>query len=381
MAPPRPAPPSANQIDVTAVSVAEPDREHQRGRDDREPGEDEQQRLAVHRTSVAAVRDEIATSPGASTDRRPRIIRAIAGPPIRPRPASVALGLVVVAAMAACSDTAATTPPPRSAAHARSEAPLPASPSASPAPVPLTVRPAGYRLSAPVQRAAAVAAPGTGSDVYVLGGLDEAGSSASGVFRLDVGSGRLSSVGVVPSPFHDAAAAELGGRILVFGGGAASGTDLVQSVDPGTGSASIVGHLPAALSDLTAATVTGPGSGVYLIGGWDGAAANRTIWRTTDGRRFSMAGHLPAGLRYAAAAAAGSTIVVAGGEVNDRPVATVYAFDTTTGRVRRLPDLPDPVGHAAAFSAGGVVYLLGGMDAAGAAVSTVTAVDPFAGTV
>ncbi len=283
--------------------------------------------------------------------------------------------------MAACSGTAATTPPPRSAAHTRSEAPLPTSPSASPAPVPLTVRPAGYRLSAPVQRAAAVAAPGTRSDVYVLGGLDEAGSSASGVFRLDVGSGRLSSVGVVPSPFHDAAAAELGGRILVFGGGAASGTDLVQSVDPETGSSSIVGHLPAALSDLTAATVTGPGSGVYLIGGWDGVAANRTIWRTTDGRRFSAAGHLPAGLRYAAAAAAGSTIVVAGGEVNDRPVATVYAFDTTTGRVRRLPDLPDPVGHAAAFSAGGVVYLLGGMDAAGAAVSTVTAVDPFAGTV
>ncbi|MGZ4124730.1 MAG: outer membrane protein assembly factor BamB family protein [Actinomycetota bacterium] len=285
---------------------------------------------------------------------------------------------MALAAIAACTTTAPTS---TSSAHATSEAPVLASPSASPVPASLSVRRAGYRLAAPVQRAAAVAAPGTGSGVYILGGLDRAGSSANGVFRLDVASGRLSSVGVVPSAFHDAAAADVAGRILVFGGGAASGTDLVQSVDPGTGSASIVGHLPAALSDLTAVTVTGPGAGVYLIGGWDGSAANRTIWRTTDGRRFSAAGRLPTGLRYAAAAAVGSTIVVAGGEVNDRPVATVYAFDTTTGRVRRLPDLPDPVGHAAAFADGGVVYLLGGLDAAGTAVSTVTSVDTSTGTV
>jgi outer membrane protein assembly factor BamB len=202
------------------------------------------------------------------------------------------------------------------------------------------------------------------------------------VFRLDISTGTLSGIGAVPSAFHDAAAAGLGGRILVFGGGATSGTDLVQSVDPASGAASIVGHLPTALSDLTAATVTsGASAGVYLIGGWDGSAANRTIWRTTDGRRFTEAGRLPIGLRYASAAAVGSTIVVAGGEVNDRPVATVYAFDTTNGRVRRLPDLPDALGHAAAFADEGVVYVLGGQDAAGRAVPSVTEIDPSAGTV
>jgi outer membrane protein assembly factor BamB len=321
-------------------------------------------------------------TPDAALDWSPRIIRAIACPPIPRRRASFAfaLALLVVSALGGCTTsrsptvTSASTGP-----RTRSPASPPAS--ASPSGVALAVHRAAYRLTAPVQRAVAVAGPREGA-VYVLGGLDAAGASAGGVFRLDPRTGALSPVGSVPSAFHDAAAAELGGRILVFGGGSSSGTDLVQSVDVASGSAAIVGHLPEALSDLTAATVTtGARRAIYLVGGWNGSAASRTMWRTTDGRRFTAAGRLPVGLRYASAAAVGSTIVVAGGEVNDRPVADVYAFDTSTGRVRRLPDLPDPVGHAAAFADGGLVYVLGGVDAAGNAVSRVTAIDPAAGTV
>jgi Kelch motif protein/putative pyrroloquinoline-quinone binding quinoprotein len=310
--------------------------------------------------------------------RARRIIRAIAWPSIPHRRTSAALALLVVWTLGACSTA---TPASHATAPPSGTAFAPAASSASPAPVVLAVRRAAYRLTAPVQRAVAVAGPG-GAAVYVLGGLDAAGASAGGVFRLDPLTGTLSAVGSVPSAFHDAAAAVLGGRILVFGGGASSGTDLVQSVDIATGSASIAGHLPEPLSDLTAATVTtGPGAGIYLVGGWDGSTASRTIWRTVDGRRFTAVGRLPIGLRYASAAAVGPTIVVAGGQVNDRPVADVFAFDTTTGRVRRLPDLPGPIGHAAAFAVAGEAYVLGGIDAAGRAVSTVTAIDPAAGTV
>jgi outer membrane protein assembly factor BamB len=295
-----------------------------------------------------------------------------------PRRTAVALALALACTLTACGTNggAAVSGP------ASGRAPVPAgSSSTAAAPGALVVRRAGFRLDAPVQRAAAVAEPGT-NDVLVLGGLDEAGSSASGVFRLALGSGRLSEIGAVPSAFHDAAAAALGGRVVVFGGGASSGTDLVQAVDPSTGAGSIVGHLPAALSDLTAATVAeGPGRGVYLIGGWDGSVSERTLWRTTDGRRFVAAARLPVGLRYASAAAVGSTLVVAGGEANGRPTAAVYAVDTSSGTVRRLPDLPSPIGHAAAFALDGVVYVAGGQDAAGDAVPTVTAIDPSSGTV
>ena len=53
----------------------------------------------------------------------------------------------------------------------------------------------------------------------ILGGLDSPEASVSGVFQLDGNSGRLSEVGSLSGPLHDAAAAVLGDRVLVFGGG------------------------------------------------------------------------------------------------------------------------------------------------------------------
>src|SRR6266496_3359101 len=47
------------------------------------------------------------------------------------------------------------------------------------------------------------------------------------------------------------------------------------------------------------ATVNGT---VYLFGGWDGSSVNATIYSTTDGTHFRVAGRLPQGLRYTAVA-------------------------------------------------------------------------------
>ncbi len=255
---------------------------------------------------------------------------------------------------------------------------LRASPTPTPTPSPGTgpvAITAAKPLPAPVQRAVAVWSGGT---IYVGGGLSASGQSVNGVFALDPGSGKLSSLGSVPDPFHDAAGAVLSGRLLVFGGGSSASTDVVQAFDLGTGQGSVAGHLPHALSDLAAATVGGT---VYLVGGYDGATPQSTIYSTTDGVHFTQAGTLPTGLRYASVAASGSDLVIAGGVSSAGPVSTVYRFDSTSGNVSVLGHLPSALGHAAAVALGDRVYVIGGLDAGGHAVRTVFQVDPAGGTV
>src|SRR5439155_9139609 len=126
------------------------------------------------------------------------------------------------------------------------------------------VRPAPFSLPRPVEREVAVSA---GGRIYLAGGLDAAGASVSGVYALDPGSGALQAIGALPQPFHDAAGAVLGRRVVVFGGGAVEGTNNVQSIGFDGRGPSVIGHLPLALSDLGATTVNGT---VYLVGGYDG---------------------------------------------------------------------------------------------------------------
>jgi hypothetical protein len=57
----------------------------------------------------------------------------------------------------------------------------------------------------------------------------------------------------------------------------------------------------------------------------------------------------------------------------------VLAFDPATGRVSVLGSLPEPLSHAAAATLGGFVYVIGGRDAGGAPVRTLTAIDPRTG--
>ena len=175
------------------------------------------------------------------------------------------------------------SPPPRDAAVS--------SPSVVGTSVRVTIRSAPYRLIAPIQRAVAV---WDGPIVYIIGGLDAANTTVGGVYSMNPVSGRLTAVGSLAQPVHDAAVSLISGRIFVFGGGTGSGTDTVQSFDPRTGRAAVVGHLPVALSDLAAARI---GATTYIVGGFDGSNPRREIYATTDGRSFSVVGHLPVGLR------------------------------------------------------------------------------------
>jgi hypothetical protein len=219
---------------------------------------------------------------------------------------------------------------------------------------PLVVAPAGFRLPAPVQREVGSVA---GGRVILAGGLDAGGQSTGGVFRLDPQNGRLTQLGAVPQPFHDAAGAMLGHRLVVFGGGAARSSGAIQAFDLRTRRGAVIGQLPHALSDLASAQNA---TSVYLVGGYDGIRPRPEIYRTTDGVHLHVVGRLPTGLRYPAVALDGSALVVAGGISNTGPSSAVYAFDTASGRSRMLGRLPRATAHAMALDLAGAVYVVGG---------------------
>jgi len=115
----------------------------------------------------------------------------------------------------------------------------------------------------------------------------------------------VTRLGTLPRPFHDAAGAIIGHTLFVFGGGSAVSTSTVQTFDLSTSRGEVVASLPTPLSDLVSATA---GRAVYLVGGFDGRTPRREIYRTLDGRRFTVAGRLPIGLRYPAVASIPPTI-------------------------------------------------------------------------
>jgi hypothetical protein len=230
------------------------------------------------------------------------------------------------------------------------------------------VSPAPFSLPVAVQREVAVAED---SGVLVAGGLDGSGASTDGVFRVPSGSGPVTRVGTMTAPFHDGAGALLGGRLVVFGGGATAGTDLVQAFG-----GSVVGHLPSPVSDVSAVVAGGQ---VVLVGGYDGVSFLRSVLTTRNGRSFRRLASLPEGLRYAAVTAVGNAIIVAGGLSPAGPVATILRIGAPDGSVQEIGRLPEPLAHAAAVTLGGAVYVLGGEDASGRTVRTVERIDPRTG--
>ena len=147
----------------------------------------------------------------------------------------------------------------------------------------LAIAGAGFTLAAPIQREVAVLSNGT---IYLAGGLDSASHSAAGVFSLQPSSGAMVRLGGVPDAFHDGAGALIEGNLVVFGGGSAEGSDVVQAFDLAGHTGAVVGHLPVILSDLSSATV---GDMVYLVGGFDRVSPRREIYSTVDGVHFRVA--------------------------------------------------------------------------------------------
>jgi N-acetylneuraminic acid mutarotase len=176
---------------------------------------------------------------------------------------------------------------------------------------------------------------------------------------------------------HDAAASTLAGRAYVFGGGEPS-HDEITPVGPG-GGPTPAGRLPAPASDVAAATVGGT---AYVVGGYTGTQPLDTIVAWTGSGTGSIVARLPRPVRYAAVAATATGLVIAGGTVDGAASRSVYSFDPSSGRVRRLGLLPRAITHAGAATLGRWIYLVGGRGSdQGSQSAGVLAIDPLSGRV
>ena len=244
-------------------------------------------------------------------------------------------------------------PGKHSPASPRAAAPAdPVSPSLA-----LQVTPAPYQLPTAISRESVLA---DGSGLLILGGLTPASTSTDAVTALDPATGATHAAGRLATATHDAAAAMLGGRPFVFGGGTATSVATVQAVTRGH-VAALAGPLPSVRSDLDGVTV---GSVAYLVGGYDGTTNSPSVLATGDGQHFRTAARLPVPVRYAAVAALGGQIWVFGGQTASGPTSAVQRIDPGTGRASVVGHLPQALQGASAVTLDGRIYVAGGQVAA-----------------
>ena len=121
---------------------------------------------------------------------------------------------------------------------------------------------------------------------------------------------------------------------------------------------------------------------MYVVGGFTGVEPLDTIVGWSGSGVGKVVGRLPHSVRYAAVAAIGGRLIVAGGTNGDTATREIYSFDPADGRVREIGLLPHAVTHAAAAALGGRVYVIGGRGAdQGSQSSAILAVDPVSGRV
>jgi YVTN family beta-propeller protein len=250
---------------------------------------------------------------------------------------------------ASATTTTTQTSDPRAAATRPQRVPARLSPTA-----------AGV-LPAPVQDAAAAAWNG---GAVLVGGLTASDASTDEIVVATRAGARV--VGRLPGAFHDSALVRLGKLVYAFGGGnGVAQLDQILRIDPATGAVERVSSLPAPSSDQAAAAVDGT---AYVVGGYTGTHWLDTIVAWKPGHAARVVARLPHAVRYAAVAAAGGRIVIAGGSLETGTASSaVYAYTPGAAHVVLVGNLPAPTTHAAAAAIGRVVYVVGGR---GAAVGT-----------
>jgi DNA-binding beta-propeller fold protein YncE len=207
----------------------------------------------------------------------------------------------------------------------------------------------------------------------LLGGLTAADTSRADI--LIVSPARGSAAGSLPEAVHDTAAVRLGHNVYLFGGGTNSGSqsDAIVRVAAAGTPAVVVGRLPAPSSDQAAAAIAGT---AYVVGGYTGSRWLNTIVAWHPGSAARVVARLPFPLRYAAVAAAGRRLIIAGGSLENGSASDAVLEYVPGKGILRIGRLPAPTTHAAAAALGPVVYVIGGRGAALASlIARVVAVD------
>jgi outer membrane protein assembly factor BamB len=215
--------------------------------------------------------------------------------------------------------------------------------------------------------------------LLLAGGLTDGNKTLDSITEIDPQSGSVVERGALSEPVHDAAGAEVGGQVVVFGGGAAKVSATVQGVSATSSGlrTQSIGTLPSPRADLVAASV---GSQVVLAGGYDGHTSLSAVVATNDGAKFATVAQLPEPVRYPAAVAQDGKMFLLGGEGPTGDSTAIQAIDPAGHTATVVARLPRGLSHATAVNLGGTTYLLGGR-ADGHATDTVSAVDLATGAV
>jgi hypothetical protein len=245
-----------------------------------------------------------------------------------------------------------------------------------------------WSLRAPVSREAVVA---DGAGLTILGGLTPQGSSLADVSTIDLRTGVIAVAGRLANVVHDAAAAPIGSRTVVFGGGSPSTVAGIQSITSptiapiGNSTGSVTGTLPQPRSDLAVATVSSKNGGHvittdYIVGGYDGTRYLPNVLATVDGSRFFSAGTLPVPVRYPAVVALDGKIYAFGGETASSGSTTtatddIQMIDPHTREATIVGHMPQSVYGAAAFVIHGTIYVAGGQVPQGSTQTEIEAYD------
>ena len=237
------------------------------------------------------------------------------------------------------------------------------------------------RLPVPVTRAVVLAGPGP--DLVVAGGLTPTGTSGNGAFLLNPGTGAIRLVAGLVTAAHDASGAVLAGHDVIFGGYVAGAGTGATGTGAGSTASSTVqifkapsgAGVPASAVPMATATAGLPqpragsttviiGTTCYVVGGAEGASADREVLATTDGRTFRAVASLPVPVEYPAVAAVDGRIFVFGGTtVGGRasaPVDDIQRVDPATGQASVVGHLPTPLEGAGAATLDGHIYIAGG---------------------
>jgi hypothetical protein len=230
----------------------------------------------------------------------------------------------------------------------------------------LTASVVGPALPQPISREVALV---VGGHIEVLGGRTSAKVSTDEVVRWEPG-GAATVVGHLARRVHDSAGVVLGGRALLFGGGDGGSVADVQAFDGST--ATKVGSLGVGRSDVSAAAIGGT---AYVIGGFDDSNGVLEVSSTSDGRSFRKVAALPRTIRYGAAIAEGSKLLVFGGDDGTTSSDSVLLVDPAKGTTNEVARLPVRLSHAVAFTLDGSIFVAGG-ETDGARTDVIYRYDP-----
>ncbi len=217
-------------------------------------------------------------------------------------------------------------------------------------------------LPTPVRSGAAVR---IGSTAYLLGGVGALAGGAA-ILRLPSdASASATQVAALPHAVSDSTAASLDAAAYLFGGFTGQQpTPTIFAWQPG-GAPHPTAHLPSRLLYAAAASV---GGRLIIAGGIVNGAPTRAILRF-DPRthRVTTIGQLPLPVSRAVAGVIGGQVFVVGGRVNGPTGQTraIYRIDPDTGVAAFAGSLPVPLSDAAIASTGDKMIVAGGLNRTG----------------